>query len=54
DLIEELRDGHTLLSSTDYHKYAFDQGLSLYSVIKEDGTQQIKVFNDIKDPNNID
>ncbi|CAG8797432.1 45861_t:CDS:2, partial [Gigaspora margarita] len=54
DLIEELRDGHTLLSSIDYHKYDFYQGLSLYSVIKEDGTQQIKVFNDIKDPNNID
>ncbi|CAG8830076.1 10064_t:CDS:2, partial [Gigaspora margarita] len=53
-LIEELRDGHTSLSSTDYHQYTFYQGLSLYSVIKEDGTQQIKVFNDIKDPSTID
>ncbi|KAF0501906.1 peptidase s41 family protein [Gigaspora margarita] len=53
-LIEELRDGHTALRSNDYYKYTFDQGLSMYSVIKEDGTQQIKVFNDIKEPSNVD
>ncbi|CAG8727758.1 24539_t:CDS:2, partial [Gigaspora rosea] len=51
DLIKELR---TMLSSTNYHKYGFYQGLSLYSVIKEDGTQQIKVFNDIRGPSTID
>ncbi|RIB16442.1 hypothetical protein C2G38_2143097 [Gigaspora rosea] len=53
-LTEELRDGHTALRSDDYYKYTFDQGLSMYSVIKKDGTQQIKVFNDIKEPNNVD
>ncbi|KAF0515134.1 peptidase s41 family protein [Gigaspora margarita] len=54
NLIEELRDGHTRLRSDDYYKYPFDQGLSMYSVIKKDGTQQIKVFNDIKEPSNVD
>ncbi|CAG8694770.1 13633_t:CDS:2, partial [Cetraspora pellucida] len=29
-------------------------GLSLYSVIKEDGTQQLKVFDDMIDPGTID
>ncbi|CAG8528298.1 164_t:CDS:2 [Dentiscutata erythropus] len=53
DLIGELRDGHTWLSSSNYHKYTFYQGLSLYSVIKKDCTQQIKVFNDV-DPSTID
>ncbi|CAG8740634.1 11756_t:CDS:2 [Dentiscutata erythropus] len=54
DLINELRDGHTWLNSDNYHKYNFQQGLSMYSVIRKDGTQQIKVFNDTKEPNNID
>ncbi|RIB05846.1 hypothetical protein C2G38_2279494 [Gigaspora rosea] len=54
DLIGELKDGHTRLYSSVYNKYAFYQGLSLYSVIKKDGTQQIKVFNDVKDPSNIE
>ncbi|CAG8724089.1 19775_t:CDS:2 [Dentiscutata erythropus] len=54
DLIKELRDGHTWLNSDDYNKYAFDQGLSMYSVIRKDGTQEIKVFNDVKDPCNVD
>ncbi|CAG8592762.1 10003_t:CDS:2, partial [Dentiscutata heterogama] len=51
DLIQELRDGHTWLYSKDYHKYNFEQRFSMYSVIRKDGTQ---VFNDIKDPSNID
>ncbi|CAG8792490.1 13717_t:CDS:2, partial [Cetraspora pellucida] len=42
------------LSSTDYHRFSFNQGLSLYSVIKEDGTQQLKVFDDIIDSGTID
>ncbi|CAG8812066.1 22900_t:CDS:2, partial [Cetraspora pellucida] len=42
------------ISSTDYHQFNFDQGLSLYSVIKEDGTQQLKVFDDKMDPGTID
>ncbi|CAG8561359.1 20743_t:CDS:2 [Dentiscutata erythropus] len=46
NLIGELRDRHTWLTSTDYHQYMFHQGLSLYS--------QIKVFNDIKDSSTID
>ncbi|CAG8612628.1 20452_t:CDS:2, partial [Racocetra persica] len=54
DLIGELKDGHTRLTSTNYNKYAFYQGLSLYSVIKKDGTQQIKVFDDVKDSSTID
>ncbi|CAG8616815.1 11813_t:CDS:2 [Dentiscutata erythropus] len=54
DLIKELRDGHTRLESDNYHKYNFQHGLSMYSAIRKDGTQQIKVFNDIKDPRNID
>ncbi|CAG8630242.1 10507_t:CDS:2, partial [Scutellospora calospora] len=54
NLIGELRDGHTILISDLYNKYRFYQGLSMYSVIKKDGTQQIKVFNDIKDPSTID
>ncbi|CAG8543965.1 5499_t:CDS:2 [Dentiscutata erythropus] len=54
DLIQELRDGHTWLESKDYHKYSFDQGISMYSVIRKDGTQEIKVFNDVKDPCNVD
>ncbi|CAG8744126.1 8346_t:CDS:2, partial [Cetraspora pellucida] len=54
NLIGELRDGHTWLLSDNYHKYTFYQGLSMYSVIKKDGTQQIKVFNDVKDPSTID
>ncbi|CAG8580353.1 25066_t:CDS:2, partial [Dentiscutata erythropus] len=54
DLIGELRDGHTKLHSYNYHKYGFHQGLSMYSVIRKDGTQQIKIFNDIKEPSNTD
>ncbi|CAG8526541.1 7778_t:CDS:2 [Dentiscutata erythropus] len=50
NLIGELRDGHTTLYSDYYNKYNFYQGFSMYSVIKKDGTQQIKVFNDLKDP----
>ncbi|RIB19595.1 hypothetical protein C2G38_2035922 [Gigaspora rosea] len=39
---EEPNPGFTFqFSSTDYHKCVFYQGLSLYSVIKEDGTQII-------------
>ncbi|CAG8624552.1 6375_t:CDS:2, partial [Dentiscutata heterogama] len=54
DLIGELRDGHTSLLSRNYSIYEFFQGFSMYSVIKPDGTQQIKVFDDEIDPSTID
>ncbi|CAG8443067.1 13511_t:CDS:2 [Dentiscutata erythropus] len=54
DLIGELRDGHTAFVSRNYSGYIFYQGFSMYSVIKPDGTQQIKVFDDEIDPSTID
>ncbi|CAG8725651.1 14041_t:CDS:2, partial [Racocetra persica] len=53
DLISELRDGHAFFASTKF-SYSFYQGFSMHSVIKPDGTQQIKVFDDIIDPSTID
>ncbi|KAF0427886.1 peptidase s41 family protein [Gigaspora margarita] len=54
DLIAEMRDGHTAFSTTNYSTFYFYQEFSMYSVIKPDGTQQIKVFDDSIDPSTID
>ncbi|CAG8853122.1 35031_t:CDS:2, partial [Gigaspora margarita] len=50
DLISEL---DLVLKNNYSYEYQFI-GLFMYSVIKKDGTQQIKVFNDIKEPSNVD
>ncbi|RIB30409.1 hypothetical protein C2G38_2053803 [Gigaspora rosea] len=54
DLIAEMRDGHTKFKTTNYSTLYFYQEFSMYSVIKPDGTQQIKVFDDSIDPSTID
>ncbi|CAG8572938.1 5445_t:CDS:2 [Cetraspora pellucida] len=53
NLIDQLRDGHTTFTSKNF-SYYFYQGFSMYSVIRPDGTQQIKVFDDTIDPSTID
>ncbi|CAG8468943.1 4820_t:CDS:2 [Acaulospora colombiana] len=51
-VINALSDAHTQLTGNCYESFLFDQGLSLYSIIR-DGKQIIKVFNDSVDPSNI-
>ncbi|RIB18174.1 hypothetical protein C2G38_2037126 [Gigaspora rosea] len=37
-----------------FEAFTFDQQFSMYSIVRDDGTQQIKVFNDSINKNNID
>ncbi|CAI2185616.1 10381_t:CDS:2, partial [Funneliformis geosporum] len=46
-LMIQLKDPHTKFIPNCYaEQFLFEQGLSLYSVVKSDGTQVIKIFND--------
>ncbi|CAG8604385.1 6638_t:CDS:2, partial [Dentiscutata heterogama] len=54
-LLFQLKDGHLFFFSNCYNQiFTFDQGLSLYSIIKPDGKQAIKIFNDVIDSSLID
>ncbi|CAG8502518.1 5438_t:CDS:2 [Dentiscutata heterogama] len=54
DVVRTLKDAHTSFYTACYEAFNFDQQFSMYSIVKHDGTQQIKVFNDSIDPKNID
>ncbi|CAG8506486.1 3520_t:CDS:2 [Dentiscutata erythropus] len=47
----KLKDGHTRVTNLCYQNFVYDQNLILYSVIT---TEKKQVFNDTKDPSNID
>ncbi|KAF0505751.1 peptidase s41 family protein [Gigaspora margarita] len=54
-LLFQPKDGHLFFFSNCYNQiFTFDQGLSLYSIIKPDGKQAIKIFNDVIDSSLID
>ncbi|CAG8756963.1 19535_t:CDS:2, partial [Dentiscutata erythropus] len=54
-LLFQLKDSHLFFFSNCYNQiFTFDQGLSLYSIIKPDGKQTIKIFNDVINSSLID
>ncbi|CAJ0840704.1 6723_t:CDS:2 [Entrophospora sp. SA101] len=50
----KISDAHLAFVPICYTSFVFEHGLSLYSVINVNGTQVIKVFDDIYDASNID
>ncbi|CAG8823904.1 3211_t:CDS:2, partial [Gigaspora rosea] len=54
DTVRTLKDAHTSFYTACFEAFTFDQQFSMYSIVRDDGTQQIKVFNDSINKNNID
>ncbi|CAG8611224.1 15556_t:CDS:2 [Acaulospora morrowiae] len=50
NLLDDLKDAHVYFSPLCYSAFKFDQGIYLYSVVKSDGTQAIKVYDYPQDP----
>ncbi|CAJ0763431.1 19420_t:CDS:10, partial [Entrophospora sp. SA101] len=54
NLVSPLKDGHLSIRSECYSIFAFDQKLSLYSSVKQDGTQVKNHMMNEANPTNID
>ncbi|CAG8513303.1 17185_t:CDS:2 [Dentiscutata heterogama] len=50
----DMKEPHTLFISDCFSTFAFFTNITLYSVVKDDGEQIIKVFDDTIDSSNID